>query len=145
MPDQLGGSFNPTLDMGITGNIGATGSILSSGTLGVGYAAGAGGVVTQLTSKSTAVTLNKLSGLVTMNNAQLNDATNVSFTVTNSTVGATDSVIVNHASGGTAGAYQVFANAIAAGSFAVTVRNASGGNLTEAIVLRYVVIKAVSA
>ena len=111
----------------------------------VGYATGAGGTVTQATSKATGVTLNKIAGAITLNNAALLDATNVSFTVTNSTVAATDSVLVNHASAGTAGAYQVSANNIGAGSFAITVRNVSGGSLSEAIVVKFSVVKSVNA
>jgi hypothetical protein len=107
----------------------------------IGYPVGLGGAVTQATSKSTGVTLNFPSGSITMNGAALADATNVSFTVTNSSIAATDVVIVNHASAGTAGAYSVLANAVAAGSFAVTVRNVSGGSLSQAIVLSFVVIK----
>jgi hypothetical protein len=145
MADQQGGSLNPNLDLGITGNIGATGSITSSGTLGVGYSTGAGGTVTQATDKSTGVTLNKITGAVTMNNAALNAGVEVSFTVTNSLVAATDAVLAIHASAGTAGSYLVNANAVAAGSFQVTVSNASGGNLSEAIVIRFMVFKGVSA
>lgn len=111
----------------------------SSPTDGIGYTSG--GTVTQSTNKSTTVILNKVSGAITMNGAALNDATNVSFTVTNSAIAATDGVQVLHASAGTAGAYQVSANLIAAGSFKITVRNVSGGNLSEAIVLKFNVIK----
>lgn len=111
----------------------------------IGYVSGSGGAVTQATSKSTGVTLNKVCGAITMHNAALADATNVSFTVTNSVVAANDVVIVNHSSAGTAGAYTVEANAIAAGSFAVTVRNVSGGSLSQAIVLSFAVIKAANA
>jgi hypothetical protein len=109
----------------------------------IGYTTG--GAVTQATNKSTGVTLNTPSGQITMNGAALADATNVSFTVTNSSVAATDVVIVNHASAGTAGAYTVEANAIAAGSFGVTVRNVSGGSLSQAIVLGFAIIKGASA
>lgn len=98
------------------------------------------GTVTQATNKSTGVTLNNRSGAITMNNAALADAATVSFTVTNSTVGANDVVIAVHASAGTAGAYQVHANAMGAGSFAISVRNVSGGPLSEAIVINFVVI-----
>ena len=98
------------------------------------------GTVTQATNKSTGVTLNNRSGAITMNNAALADATNVKFTVTNSTIGANDVVIVNHASAGTAGAYQVWCSAVGAGSFEISVRNVSGGSLSEAIVLNFVVI-----
>lgn len=104
-----------------------------------------GGTVTQATNKSTGVTLNKASGQVTMNNAALAAAAEVSFTVTNSEVSATDVVVVNHGSAGTAGSYLVNANGIAAGSFKVTVSNVSGGSLSEAIVINYVALKGASS
>lgn len=131
----------PALGVASATSVTATGALVSTGTAGVGYASGAGGTVTQSSSKSTGVTLNKTSGQITMNNASLADATNVSFTVTNSTVAATDTISVNHGSAGTAGAYQVQANAIGSGSFKITVRNVSGGSLGEAIVVNFNVIK----
>ena len=78
-----------------------------------------GGTVTQATSKSTGVTLNAASGQITMHNASLADGAEVTFTVTNSEVSATDVVVVNHGSAGTAGAYVVQANTLAAGSFKI--------------------------
>jgi hypothetical protein len=111
----------------------------------IGYYTGLGGAVTQATSKSTGVTLDKLCGQITMNSASLSAAVEVTFTVTNSTIGSTDCVIVNHASAGTAGAYAVFANSIANGSFAITVSNLSAGSLSEAIVLNFAVIRGVSS
>ena len=104
-----------------------------------------GGTVTQATNKGTGVTLNTESGQITMNNAALADAAEVSFTVTNSKVAATDVVVACHGSAGTAGAYIVSANAIAAGSFAITVSNVSGGSLSEAIVIKYVALKGASS
>jgi hypothetical protein len=71
----------------------------------IGYASGAQGTVTQITSKSTGVTLNKSSGQITMNNASLAAGTTVLFTLTNSTLSAKDVLIVNVGSGGTSGAY----------------------------------------
>lgn len=128
------------------GTIAATGGITSSSpTAGIGYTTGAGGTVTQATSKSTGVTLNKVSGQITMNNAALNAGVEVSFTVTNSAVAAADVAVACHASTGTAGAYLVEANSIAAGSFAITVSNLTAGNLSEAIVINFVVIKGATA
>lgn len=127
----------PTVSIG-TGEV--TNANLDSGS-GIGYVTGTGGVVTQATSKSTAVTLSEPTGAITMHNASLSDATTVSFTVTNTTVAATDSVIVNHASGGTAGAYLVWANNITANAFNISVRNVSGGALGEAIVIKVSIIK----
>ena len=104
-----------------------------------------GGTVTQATSKSTGVTLNAASGQITMHNAALADGAEVTFTVTNSEVAATDVVVVNHGSAGIAGAYVVQANTLAAGSFKITVGNVSGGSLGEAIVLNFVALKGASS
>ena len=109
-----------------------------------GYITGEGGTVTQATSKSTAVTLSKKCGTITMNNAALAADTIVSFTLTNTTIAATDVVVLNHASGGTAGKYALNAQA-AAGSASINVTNISAGALSEAIVIRFAVIKAVAA
>jgi len=109
-----------------------------------GYITGEGGTVTQATSKATAVTLNKKCGRITMNAASLAAATTVTFTLTNSTIAATDLLVLNHVSGGTAGAYLLNAQA-AAGSASINVRNVTAGTLAEAIVIGFAVIKAVTA
>jgi hypothetical protein len=67
----------------------------------------------------------------------------VVFTLTNTLVSATDHVIVSHIRGGTAGAYNVVANA-GTGSVQITLRNITGGNLTESPVLKFTVIKSVT-
>ena len=111
-----------------------------------GYATGTGGTVTQLTSKSTGVTLNKVCGQITMNNATLNRTTSVTFTLTNSFIAATDVVVVNIASGATAGAYVITVEVIAAGSCNISLHNLlTGTDLSEAVVLNFAVIKAVHA
>ena len=115
--------------------------VLASSTLG--YKVGSGGTVTQATNKTTAVTLNKINGEIVMNAAALADDATAAFTLTNSTIAATDVVIVNVASVGTAGAYQVTVGAVAAGSCSISVLNVSGGSLSEAIKLNFLVIKAV--
>ena len=109
-----------------------------------GYITGEGGTVTQATSKATAVTLSKKCGQITMHNASLAADTTVSFTLTNSTIAATDLLVLNHVSGGTAGAYLLNAQA-AAGSASINVRNVTAGALGEAIVIGFAVIKAVTA
>lgn len=113
----------------------------SNPTAGMGYGTGAGGTVVQGVSKSTAVTLNKVTGSITMNAAQLNTVTSVSFTLTNSAIGANDGVSVSIASGATAGSYFVTVDAVAVGSCLITLRNYSGGNLSEAVVLNFNVEK----
>jgi hypothetical protein len=106
-----------------------------------GYITGEGGTVAQSSSKSTAVTLNKRCGQITMNGAALAAATTVSFTLTNSTIAATDLLVLNHVSGGTAGSYLLNAQA-AAGSASINVRNINGSSLSEAVVIGFAVVKA---
>ena len=109
----------------------------------IGYATAAQGSVTQLTSKSTGVTLNTSSGRITMNNEALAATTNVSFTLTNSTISAKDVIIFNVAGGNaTAGTYNVFTSTLAAGSATVVLRNISAGSLSEAVVLNFAIIHA---
>ena len=103
-----------------------------------------GGTVTQSTNKTTGVTLNTASGQITMNGAELAGGAEATFTVTNSEIAATDVVVVNHSSAGTAGSYLVQANSIAAGSFAITVANV-GSTASEAIVLSFVALKGASS
>lgn len=110
----------------------------------IGYTAAAQGAVTQATSKSTGVTLNKPTGVITMNNASLATATNVTFTLTNSFISANDTLILTLASGQTTpGSYNVFVNALAAGSASITLRNISAGTLTEAIVVNFAILHCV--
>jgi hypothetical protein len=107
----------------------------------LGYTAAAQGTVTQSTDKSTAVTLNKPAGRITMNNASLNTATNATFTLNNSFISANDTVILTISGGqATPGSYNVFANALSAGSVSITLRNISGGSLSEAVVINFAII-----
>lgn len=98
--------------------------------------------VTQATDKSTGVTIDRASGTITLNAASLAAAAEVSFTVTNSKVKATDVPVVAIASGATAGGYTIAVDAVAAGSFRVSVGNVSAGALAEAIVLNFVIVGA---
>jgi len=111
----------------------------------IGYVSGTGGAVTQATSKSTGVTLNKPCGAITTHNAALADAAEVTFTVTNSEVAATDVVVACIKSGGTSGAYTLTVGAVAAGSFDLTLSNVSGGSLSQAVVINFAIVKAAAA
>jgi hypothetical protein len=122
-----------------------TGSVKTTGSGGVGYATGAGGPVTQATSKVTGVTLNKICGQITMNNAALGSSAVASFTLTNSAIDATDIVSANISSGATAGAYRLIVDAVAAGSCRISLVNGSGGSLSEAVVINFAVIKGVNS
>lgn len=148
------GAVSKTLSANVTANVStfpsvsSTGNVLTSagnvlvtgGTGGMGYTAGAGGTVAQSGNKSDGVTLNKQSGEITMQNTNLGAATIVSFVLTNSTIGTNDLLVLQHQSGGTLGAYTLNA-ACAAGSATIYVRNNTAGTLGEALVIRYAVIK----
>ena len=131
----------PVLGAATGTSLAATGAVTSSGTAGVGYATGAGGTVTQATNRTTGVTLNKTTGAITMFSAA-GSSTAATFTVTNSTVAATDVIILNQKSG--TDLYDLMVTAVAAGSFNLTFRT-TGGTTTETPVFNFAVIKAVAA
>ena len=121
-------------------------NVLSTTTLG--YKAGSGGTVTQgdTSGKGTAVSLNKISGEIVMDDASLADDATAVFTFNNTTIAATDVVIVNIASGvAVAGSYQVTVGAVAANSCSISVLNVSGASRTDTIKLNFAVIKAVAS
>lgn len=105
-----------------------------------GYQSGAGGTVTQDTSKSTTVVLNKATGQITMHNATLNANTTVAFSLTNDKISSADVLVLNHIGGGTLGSYTLNA-ACGAGSATIYVRNVTGGNLAEAVVIQFALVK----
>ena len=122
-------------------NIIGADTLLSDGVLG--YTTNAQGTVTQATSKSTAVTLDKSAGQITMNNAALGATTNVTFTLNNSLISANDIVILNVSGGATAGAYNCWVSGLSAGAATITVRNITAGSLSEAVVINFALIHCV--
>jgi hypothetical protein len=111
----------------------------------IGIGAGYGASVTQLTSKTTGVTINAKAGVVTMHNAALAASTAVQFTMTNSAISATDVVVANQGAGGTSGSYGVACVDTGAGTAIFRVVNTSAGSLSEALTLNFVVIDSVAA
>ena len=114
-------------------------------TNGVGYTPGAGGTVTQATSKSTAVTLNKPSGRVTLNGAALAAGATASFTLNNTTIAEGDTVLLS-----LSGAMGTFVNYnlwsyVGAGYVLIAIKNVSGGLLSDAPTINFAVIKGASA
>lgn len=106
----------------------------------LGYTTDAQGTVTQATDKSTAVTLNKSAGRITMNAASLNGATNVSFTLNNSFISANDILILTISGGATVASYNCWVNSLTAGSASITLRNITGGALAEAVIINFALI-----
>lgn len=124
-------------------NTGAFSIVASAGTMG--YGTGSGGAVTQLTNKSTAVTLNKGTGTITMNNAALAAGATAFFAVNNSLVAANDVIAINIQGIGAAYSYTASVYFTAAGSFNIAVTNITGGSLSEAPTIKFAVIKGATA
>jgi hypothetical protein len=136
-----GGAINSYTGFSNALTVDTSGNVLVTGVGGLGYGTGSGGTVTQVTSRTTGVTLNKTNGAITLvSGAGL--ATFQSFTVTNSTVAATDVVHVTQKSG--TDLYQIFVTATAAGSFQITFAT-TGGITVEQPVFNFAVIKGVTA
>lgn len=145
-------SSNVTITGGAISNVTFSGSfsgmttvqadnMLAEVSTGFATSAGAGGTVTQATNKTTGVTLNKPTGQITMAAGSIGNDSRVSFTLTNSTIAATDIVIVNIASGATADTYDVTVTAVAAGSCRIQVHNLTNAGIDEQLVLNFAVIK----
>lgn len=100
---------------------------------------GSGGSATQLTSKTTGVTLNKRVGRIVMSAAALASNSVVSFTFTNSTISQYDVVGVVIASSNTPLGYLISVDAVTNGSCRVNLKNISAGSLSDALVLNFVV------
>lgn len=111
---------------------------------GIGYGTGAGGTVTQLTSKSTTVTLNTPTGQITMNSAALAAGTAVYFTFNNSLITSTDTVLLTGVLGAATN-YRIECAGVAAGVANIRVTNITGGSLSDAIIINFSIIKGVAS
>lgn len=108
---------------------------------GLGYGTGAGAVITQITSRATAVTINAYSGQITLF-AAAGSATAASFTVNDSLVKATDTVEIMPASG--TNAYLVQVTGVTTGTFTVTFFT-TGGTASDSPVLNFIIIHAATS
>ena len=117
--------------------------LLTAGTGALGYGTGAGGTVTQVTSKTTSVTLNKPTGQITMNNAALAAGVTVGFIFNNTLLSINDTLNLSMSSG-TVGSYNIWCQP-ANGLAVIQVKNISAGSLSEAVVINFDVIKGATA
>jgi len=107
----------------------------------IGYPTGSGGQVEQLTSKETAVTLNKICGRIRTHDSQINGNARKTFTVNNSFMKLGDAVIVNHAAGDTGYSYTLDVHDHADGSFKISMHLAGGTNRAHHIDINFAIIK----
>ena len=135
-----------TTNQNLTLSPNGTGEIVATSPFGYG-GSGTGGTITQATSRTTGVTLDKLSGQITLFAATaISGHASNEFTLTNSFIDATDVVHVCFASGLTGASYGVTVTAVSAGSCKITVSNFSNSATpSDTPVLNFVVIKGVNA
>lgn len=125
--------------------IDTSGNVLVTGSGGLGYGVGSGGTVTQATSKSTAVTLNKPSGVITMNNAALGAGATVAFLCSNSLVAAGDICLLSINFGSAAYASYSCWSRCDSGAVVVYLKNISAGILSDALQIQFCIIKGVAS
>jgi len=125
-----------------------SGALTTTSSGGLGYATGAGSTVTQITDRSTGVTINAICGKIQTHTTSLAAEVDAEFVVTNSAVAIGDVVVMCERSGSNGGNTDVYCSNVAAGSFKIRVANnnaAAGTAETGAIVINFAIIKAVSA
>ena len=133
------GSYAPG---SIVANDFADGALIENSVNGIGYGTGSGGTVTQATSKSTAVTLNKPCGQITMNAASLPAGGSIAFTLNNSLITDKDTLVV------TIGdlvvvspSYEIHCSRAITGGARIQLKNVSAGALAESVVVNFALIK----
>lgn len=100
--------------------------------------------VTQITNRSTGVTLNSTAGQITTDDTSLAAGAEAKFVVTNDKVTAKSCIIAHAASGQTADTSVVNVVAVADGSFTLQLTNLNGSTAdTGAMVINFVVIDVV--
>ena len=119
-------------------------SILPNG--GLGYGTGSGGTVTQLTSKGTAVTLNKPTGYINMTNSALSAGASVTFIFNNSLISAIDTLNLSiyTSSIATQGSYRLTWSLQACIAY-ITLTNQTAGSISEAVLINFSIIKGANA
>lgn len=132
-----------TSNQTIAGNKSFTGNLLvTSSTAALGYGTGAGGTVTQLTSKTTSVTLNKPTGIITMNSAALAAGAYAIFIFNNSLITTNDNLTLTIISGDVSGgSYNVWISNITAGVAYIVLKNITAASRSEALTIKFDLIK----
>ncbi len=129
-----------TNEVAFDGAVTIPGSLsLTGGTLG--YGTGAGGTVTQATSKSTAVTLNKPCGRITTHSATMTAGQNIIFLFNNSLIGSDSGICIGIGAGSAfADSYRTWIGYSSAGQAYVGLENITTGLLSDAVEIVFQVI-----
>ena len=114
---------------------------LTAGTGALGYGTGAGGTVTQLTSRTTAVTINKPCGQITLFTAA-GTTSWTSFTVNNSLVTIDDIIVITQRS--TVGNGYYFTVKALNGSFVISFAS-TGGTASDTPIFSFAILRSVTS
>lgn len=137
-PMILGTGGLAWMTFGGSGGVTTSTSFLMTGSSAfLGYTTGAGGAVTQTTSRTTSVTLNRPSGAITLVSAA-GTTTIQAFTINNSLVAATDTIVLSQKSG--TDKYTLRLTNVASGSFEISY-STTGGTTTEQPVFNFDILK----
>ena len=117
------------------------GNIIEKTGVGLGYGTGSGGTVTQLTSKSTAVTLNKPCGQIVMNNAALVAGASVTFQLVNSSISVYDTLVCNLLGISYLSSYSITCVGTGNGYAYFSLKNNTGSNISDAVQFGFSVVK----
>ena len=102
-----------------------------------------GGIVVQPTNKSTAVTLNKPCGRITLANSPLVAGQAAAFAFNNTYIGPSDILLVclNDSTGGYGGNYNAWVSYVGDNGAWISIRNVSNGTLSDTISVHFFVLK----
>jgi len=127
-------AFNKANNALANGSVTLAGSLITTGDIrtpnvaiadtGIGYRQGSGGYVAQLTSRTTPITLNKITGRILLYNTIVPAEYSDTFTFNNSFMTANDLLYIAHISNGTMALYDITATPHD-GYAIITVRNNS--------------------
>ena len=109
--------------------------------LAFGYGTGAGGSVTQTTSKGAPVTLNKPVGIIVVNNSTLGAGAVAQFTFNNTFFSLNDLLLLANNSGN----YEVQVSAVGNGFAVIRITNITAGSLSEIFSVSFAIIKGATA
>lgn len=116
------------------------GGAVYMGPSGFGFTTGSGGSVTQATSKTTTVSLNRVSGQIKLNNSPLAAGASATFQLNNTYIANTDILLLTLRGDFSTANYSLRGN-VGTGGGEITITNVSTGSLSEAVVFNFVIIK----
>ena len=141
------GTGSDFYSVGVSQNFVAN-NVIVTGTFGYSSAStGAGGTVTQATSRTTGVTINKFCGQITLYSTTAVAGATTAFTVTNSKIlgSSRQAILLSFASqGASTGVYSAIVSNVATGSFQITLYCISAPAAAEAPIINFVLIDTIT-